>query len=80
VPITVDSAGPLGVDFALSEGGAFRVRSLVAGGLGERAGLRVGDEMVAMRGASTRGWKRADYIAQFSGPRPLGLEVQRDER
>jgi hypothetical protein len=77
VSVNVDGSGPLGADFVCGEGGAFHVRSLVAGGLGERAGLRVGDEVVAMRGASTHGWGRGDYAAQFSGPRPLSLEVLR---
>ena len=58
--------------------GLLYVRSLTAGGLGERAGLRLGDELVAMRGASTQGWDRNTIVAQFRGPRPLALEVLRE--
>ena len=73
VVVEVFESGPLGVDFDARaiDGGLFYVRGVTAGGLGERAGLRVGDELVAMRGASTQGWDRGAVIAQFRGPRPL---------
>lgn len=79
VSLEVSESGPLGVDFDARAGsGLFYVRSLTAGGLGERAGLRLGDELVAMRGASTQGWDRNAIVAQFRGPRPLALEVLRE--
>jgi predicted metalloprotease with PDZ domain len=77
--LEVAEAGPLGLNLEDTEGaGSLTVRGVAAGGLGERAGVRAGDRLVALRGASTLGWTMDDYAAQFMGPRPLALDLERE--
>src|SRR5262245_1029349 len=61
------AAGSMGLDVALRDGELVIVAPL-AGGRGDRAGLRPGDRMRAVDGTSTAGMKLGDAVRLLHGP------------
>jgi len=71
-----DGIGRLGLEFYRPAISAV-IGSLVPGGAGERAGLRVGDLIVAIDGAEIASWRQVFERVRESAGKPMALSVDR---
>jgi carboxyl-terminal processing protease len=69
-----DGFGGVGLTLETS-GGVFRIVSVTPGGPADRAGIRVGDRIVAVDGEPTAGRAETDVVRRLRGPIPSTVEI-----